>query len=85
MHLAPPKILQFQRCDMKHFQSLKDSNPSLLQSYFLVVRVVGEVIKVMFDSHEHAREAPAAPQLGGKDHTRDQVVSSWVGRWDSPQ
>lgn len=52
--------------------------------YVLVVGVVGEVVEVVFDGHEQAGEPPAAPQLGGEDDTRDQVVCSRVGRWDGP-
>lgn len=58
---------------------------SLLLSSVLVVGVVREVVKVMFDSHEQAGEPPAATQLGGEDDAWDQVVRSRVGWWDSPQ
>lgn len=52
---------------------------SLLLSSVLVVGVVREVVKVMFDSHEQAGEPPAATQLGGEDDAWDQVVRSRVG------
>lgn len=52
---------------------------SLLLSSFLVVGVVWEVVKVVFDSHEQAGEPSAATQLGGEDDARDQVVCGWVG------
>lgn len=53
--------------------------------YVLVVGVVGEVVEVVFDGHEQAGEPPAAPQLGGEDDARDEVVCSRVGRWDGPK
>lgn len=53
--------------------------------YVLVVGVVGEVVEVVFDGHEQAGESPAAPQLGGEDDARDQVICSRVGRWDGPK
>lgn len=53
--------------------------PGLLLSSFLVVCVVREVVEVVFDGHEEAREPSAAAQLGGEDDARDLVVRGRVG------
>ena len=79
IHLASPcfeKIRQF---------SVFSYGAGWLLFSFLVVGVVREVVKVVFDGHEQAGEPPAAAQLGGEDHAGDHVVCGRVGRWDSPQ
>lgn len=83
IYIWPKEILCFEIYDKK-IQSLPLKSLERL-FYVLVVGVVGEVVEVVFDGHEQARESPAAPQLGGEDDARDQVVCSWVGRWDGPK
>ncbi len=61
---------------MNHFSLYLKA--SLLLS-FLVVGVVWEVVKVVFDRHEEAGKPPAAAQLGGEDDARDEVVCGRVG------
>lgn len=51
----------------------------------LVVRVVREVVKVVFDGHEQPGEPPAATYLGGEDNAGDHVIRSRVRRRDGPQ
>lgn len=50
-----------------------------------LIRVVGEVVEVFFDSHKQTRDPRAATEARGEDHAGDGVVGGRVGRRDGPQ
>ena len=54
-------------------------SPNGLPYHLLVVRVVREVVQVMFDGHEQTGQTPAAPELRGENHAGDEVFGRGVG------